>query len=141
MDKFIFLDHTADIMFDAFGFSVEEAFENAAGALFTVTCHLDRLKGSSREVKVVEQADSLEELFAFALNDLVGESDSQELFFREFKVGKLRQENDAWRLEGVATGFDFTPEAGNTHVKSVTHHGTQVVQEGGRWRARILLDI
>ena len=33
MDKIVFLDHTADVMYDAFGFTLEEAFENAAQAL------------------------------------------------------------------------------------------------------------
>ena len=141
MDKIVFLDHTADVMYDAFGFTLEEAVENAALALFSVTCHLERLSGAKKMVRIKEQADSLEEVVIFALNDLVAESDSQELFFKEFKVERLREENGAWHLEGVATGFDFTPEAGNTHVKSVTHHDTQVKEENGKWRIRILLDI
>ncbi len=141
MKNVVFLDHTADIMFEASGSTVEEAFENSALALFSVICHLDKVKGKKVEVLIKEKACTLEDLFAFALNDLVGESDANEAFFTEFKVEKIAREKGEWVLQGKAIGKTMTPEAGNTHVKSVTFHEASVEKKKGKWKARILLDI
>jgi SHS2 domain-containing protein len=141
MKNIVFLDHTADVMFEASGSTLGEAFENCALALFSVTAHLNKVKGKKVAVKICEKAQTLEELFAFALNDLVGESDAREVFFKEFKVKKIKQEKNEWVLEGTAFGCEMKPEAGNTHVKSVTFHEASVEKKKGKWKARILLDI
>ena len=141
MKDIVFLDHTADVMFEASGKTLEEAFENSALALFSVICHLEKVKGKKVEVKITEKANTLEDLFAFALNDLVGESDANEAFYTRFKVEKIAQEKGEWVLKGKATGSTMTPEAGNTHVKSVTFHEASVEKKNGKWKAKILLDI
>lgn len=141
MKNVVFLDHTADIMYEASGQTLVEAFENAALALFSIISHLDKVKGTKVEVKIEEKADKLEQLFAFALNDLVGESDAREVFFTEFRVKKIGRQGKAWVLVGRAFGAEMTREAGNTHVKSVTLHEARVIKEKNKWKARILLDI
>ena len=46
MDKFIFLEHTADVKFKAFGKSLEEVFENSALAMIN-----SQYKGKVKSVK------------------------------------------------------------------------------------------
>ena len=140
MDKYKFLDHKVDVLFEAYGFKLEEAFENAAQAMFDTICDTSKLK-EDEEVEIEEDADTLEELVVFTLGDLIAESDSRELFFKEFKVTSLKQKNGTWILKGCAKGSDMEPELGGTTVKAVTHHECSVKKEGNIWTIRVLVDI
>jgi SHS2 domain-containing protein len=42
--RFRFLEHTADVLVEAYGVNLEEAFENAAAAMTDVMTELERLK-------------------------------------------------------------------------------------------------
>ena len=44
MDKYKFFEHTADAKFQAYGKSVEEAFSNAALAMFSVITDTNKIK-------------------------------------------------------------------------------------------------
>src|SRR3989344_3599126 len=111
MDKYKFLDHKVDVLFESYGFKLEEAFENAAQAMFDTICDTSKLK-SEEKVEIEEDADTLEELIVFALGDLIAESDSREVFFKHFKVTELKQKNGEWILKGYAVGSEMVPELG-----------------------------
>ncbi len=140
MEKYKFLDHKVDVLFEAYGFKLEEAFENASQAMFDTIADVSKLH-SEEKVEIEESADSLEELVVFFLGDLIAESDSRELFFKHFKVTQLKQKNSEWILKGYAVGSDMEPELGGTTVKAVTHHECSVKKNGNIWTIRVLLDI
>ena len=77
----------------------------------------------------------------FTLGDLIAESDSRELFFKEFKVTSLKQVEGTYVLKGHAIGSEMQPELGGTTVKAVTHHECSVKKEGNIWTIRVLIDI
>lgn len=140
MDKYKFLDHKVDVLFESYGFKLEEAIANAAQAMFDTTADTSKLK-KEEKVEIEENADTLEELVVFALGDLIAESDSRELFFKEFSVTELRQVDGQWILRGEAFGSEMVPELGGTVVKAVTHHECSVKKNGNLWTIRVLLDI
>ena len=140
--KFVFFEHTADVLFEAYGKTLEECVENAAQALFTVMSKTRLLK-KNKKIAVKQKAGNLEELVVFLLDKLVGESDSREVFWKEFKVKRFKRENSGFfTIEGTAFGSGFTPKAAGTHVKAVTMHRAKVWRnEKGVWVARMVLDI
>ena len=140
MDKFVFIDHTADVKFAAYGFSFEEALSNAAAAMFSVMANVDAL-GDGEKVKIEEKAETLEELVGYTLGDILAESSSQEMFFSRFRVDSFRKEGDGYALSGTAFGEDMTPEKGKTDIKAVTMHEIAVAREGSLWKITVLLDI
>ncbi len=140
MDKYKFLDHKVDVLYEAYGFKLEEAIENAAQAMFDTITDATKLK-SGEKVEIEENADSLEDLVVFTLGDLITESDSREVFFKHFKVTELKQKNGEWVLKGYAVGSEMLPELGGTTVKAVTHHECSVKKQGNMWVIRVLLDI
>ncbi|MBI4406813.1 archease, partial [Candidatus Micrarchaeota archaeon] len=85
MEKYKFLDHKVDILYESYGFKLEEAVENAAQAMFDTITDTTKLK-SDEKVEIEENADSLEDLVVFTLGDLITESDAREVFFKKFKV-------------------------------------------------------
>ncbi len=141
MEKYRFLDHTADVLFEAFGTTYEEALENAAEALFETIAYTEKLE-ATESFEVREEAATLEELANFVLSDLLTESDASEVFFKKLKVKEFRKTEKGFQVAGVAYGEPYSEEKGNTHVKAVTHHRTVVEQTGtGYWRIQIVLDI
>jgi len=140
MDKYVFIDHTADIKFTAYGFSFEEALSNAAEAMFCVMSNADAL-GNEEKVAIEEKAETLEELAGYTLGDILAESGSQEVFFKRFQVDSFHKEGEGYVLTGTAFGEEMTPEKGKTEIKAVTMHEISVVHDGSMWEITVLLDI
>ncbi len=141
-EKFRFLEHTADVLFEAYGVSFEDALRNAAAAMFSVIADTEKL-GVKEAVQVAESAATLEELATFVLSDLLTKSQVREVFLKEFVVDSFQMTPlRGYFLKGRGFGSKMSPEAGRTDVKAVTHHGTKVSRDAkGRWVVRILLDI
>ena len=115
-----FLEHKADVLFEATGESFEDALEEAAQALFETMADVSRVKSGERVV-VEACAPNMRELAVFVLEDLLSESDANNLFFNAFKVASFEKENGEFVLKGVASGSRRRSEAGKTDVKAVTH--------------------
>jgi SHS2 domain-containing protein len=127
-----FLEHTADLMFEAYGKSYQEAFQNAAHAMFSVF-------GSAKEKERIElavSAHNLEELTVQALADVLSYSDTHEIVFSRLEVLKF----DLKKLELVFAVFGEKKQPRDT-VKAVTYHEMMVKEEKGNWTIRILLDV
>jgi len=141
MEKFVFHEHVVDVLFESFGFSFEEALENAALAMFTVIADVEKVKGDEK-IEVEEKAESLEELVAYTLSSLLSELDSREMFFSKFAVSSFKKIKEGFAVKGVAYGSPAEPELGRTFVKAVTYHEIKVEQrENGQWHIHVLLDI
>jgi SHS2 domain-containing protein len=140
MKPYKYFDHTADVLYEAYGKSFPDALENAAKALFETIADLT-LVGTSKKVSITETAVSESELAAFVLSDLVAQRDAQGLFFRSFAVTRFAETKKGFELTGVARGSPMTPKAGVLDVKAVTHHETKAFQTKGQWTIRVLLDI
>ncbi|HIH20796.1 TPA: archease [Candidatus Micrarchaeota archaeon] len=141
MEKFVFFEHTADVLFEAHGKTLEECVENCAQAMFTIMSKPRLLKKSKKAV-VKQKSGNLEELVVFLLDQLITESDTRQVFWKDFKVKSFKHPKGVFSIEGVARGSDYTLKAAGTHVKAVTMHRAKVWKdEKGEWNARIVLDI
>jgi len=140
MDKYVFIDHTADIKFTAYGFTFGEALSNAAEAMFSVMSNVDAL-GDEETVTIEEKAETLEELVGYTLGDILAESSSQEIFFKRFRIDSFHKDEQGYSITGTAFGEEMTPEKGKTDIKAVTMHEIAVTQEGNLCEITVLLDI
>jgi len=140
MKNYLFFDHTADILFEAYGPTFEKALENAAAALFETIADLKKVK-TTRSVKIREWAPNRDELVVRVLSALVAQRDAEGLFFKTFSVKKIEGKDGGFHLQGEAKGSPMTPQAGLLDVKAVTHHETKAFQKSGQWTVRVLLDI
>ena len=62
MTKYKFLDNiTSDVMFEAYGKDLKEVFENAAEAMFSVICKLDKVE-AKKEERFEVKAENVEDL-------------------------------------------------------------------------------
>lgn len=137
--KFEFLENlTSDVMFKAYGKSLEELFANAALGLFSVICQVDKIE--YKKVKVVEvEGDDLEDLMFSWLQKLIGIVDTDTLFFSRFEILTIR-EDDTY-LKARCHGEPITPEKGETVVKAVTYYEYEFKKTKEGYSIRVSLDI
>ena len=139
MERYRFLEHTADVLFEAYGSTFEAALENAAEAMFSVMSHIDKLK-EERSFKVEEHADSLENLAVFTLSSILSESEIQKILPKRFIVESLAGEDGQFILKGEVFGGKWEGRKVKREVKAVTHHLLKV-EKNGKVSIRVLLDI
>jgi SHS2 domain-containing protein len=130
-------EHEADIGIRGFGKTPEEAFTNAAAALFSVMVDIAQVEQKEfRGVNVT--ADDQEQLLVEWLNALLAVSDIERMVFSNFEV--LIEGN---RLAGTAWGehFDERKHNAQVEVKGATYHMLSVRQENGRYAAQCVVDV
>ncbi len=132
-EKYKFLEHTADALFEAYGKSFEEAVENAALAFFEQASPHSEPK-ESFEIEV--QAQTKEELVIFLLSDLLTEMDIREVSLAKLEVLSYDENEDRLKARAWGEKKQYTGD-----VKAVTHHMMELEEKGGKWRIRVLLDI
>ena len=138
MQEFRFLEHTADAFFQAFGESFEELVENAAKAMCSVICSLEKVE-AKEPVEIEAEGKNKEELIHNFLESLLLEIEMRNMVFGNFKAESL----DENRIKVVCKGekIDASKHELKTEVKAVTWHEFFVKREGNKWVAQVLVDI
>ena len=141
--RFEFFDHTADVLFRAYGATWERVFENAALATFEVLVDTSRVKRDV-EVKINLKAGSLEDLALIWLEEILFQSEVNEVMFSEFLIKSLgKNELGEWVLKAVVKGEKMNPDMHlRTEVKAVTRPDFLMTtdEEKGKF-VQVLLDI
>lgn len=151
MEKFKFLEHTADVEFEAYGKTLEQAFENAALAMFSVITEPEKVEPKIKKEFTVESEDLKSLLYDFLERFLVFQ-DSANLVFskcRVFEIKKIRQikkeklEEETYTLEAEASGEEFSEEKHESRsaVKAVTYHNMAIGRKNGIFFVHVILDI
>ncbi|MBS3112512.1 archease [Candidatus Woesearchaeota archaeon] len=134
--KYIEGEITSDVMFEAYGKTPQEVFENAAEAMFETICIKIKVK-PKRSVKVHVEGKNLKDLFYNWLQELIGLIDIEEMFFSKFNITKISETS----LDAEIYGEDITPNKGETVVKAVTYFGFDLRKEKGKYIGTATLDI
>jgi SHS2 domain-containing protein len=137
MGKYKFIDDlTSDVMYEAYGKDLREVFTNAALAMFSVICRLDKVR-EKEAVSVEVRGKDREELLINWLQHLIGLVDTDGMFFSRFEITEI----DDSHLKAKAYGEGIRPELGETVVKAVTYYGFRLEKHGKGYLARVSLDI
>ncbi len=133
-------EHEADVGIAGYGRSLEEAFENAARAMFSVMVELESVAPKER-VRIEVEAEEADILLVEWLNELLSQAHLRSMLFSDFEV---RVEGDGMlRLEGTAKGERIDPERHRlkVEVKAATYSMLEVGREGERYFARCVVDV
>ena len=138
MERYELLDHTADLGIRAFGRTVEEAFANAAFALFDQLTDLDRVEPGLDLPLRLEGADR-EDLLVRWLGELLFQSEAHGYLFKEFSISHLDQTS----LVALARGERYDPSRHllKTEIKAVTYHQVEVKENEGVFEASVIFDV
>jgi SHS2 domain-containing protein len=121
-DRYVIIDHTADIAIKTSGESLAEAFGNAAYAMFDIMADAGAIKPVG-EVKVDIEAKDLGQLLVDWLSELLYLCDVDDVLFSEFEVTI-----DGLKLNAVVRGENIDPARHGlkTDIKAVTYHMLEV---------------
>lgn len=133
-------DHTADVGLRVRGDDLDDLFRTAAEGVFDYIV-VNRADVQARESESVTlNADSLEDLLAAWLGELIFRCETRHRLYTRFDV---RVDEQANRLEAEVAGerIDRDRHVLDHEVKAVTHHGLSLKREGQGWVAEVILDI
>ena len=126
----------ADLTIEAEGSTLEEAFQNAALAMFNAITPLEGIE-EREECSIEAEGDDMGALLFNFLDELLYVNDVDLLVFSGIEV-----EIDGLRLRARCCGepFDLERHRQGIAVKAVTFHQMRIEQRGGGWSIRVVLD-
>ena len=139
---FEFLEHTADAYIATYGEDLAEAFENAALAMFETMTDTKAVEPINEKTVVAKGADKQALLYDW-LERLLVMFEVEGILFSKFRIHKIQQAKDGFRLEAKVYGEPYDPERHNQKVgvKAVTYHRMEVKEAPGKVVLKFILDI
>ena len=140
--KFEFLDHTADVLIAAHGQTLEQAFENAALAMFEVMTNTTKIDTVQEETVEVEAEDEYALLYSW-LEALLVKFEIKGMLFSKFKIDRIQDTPDGYKLQANVWGEKFNAEKHlqKVAVKAVTYHRMEIIKEHDKITLEFILDI
>ena len=131
------IDHTADVGIIAYGTDINQAFANAARALFSLITELDNVEEVlHRDIELT--APDEESLLVEWLNQLIYLFDAENIIFKRFDITRLN--NTQLKARSYGEKVDSSKHRLKTGVKAATYHMLQVDKDDG-CRVQVLFDI
>ena len=140
--KFEVLEHTADAYIRAHGCTMQEAFENAALAMFETMTDTNKVAQPHEETLEVEAEDQYALLYNW-LETLLIKFETEGMLFSRFTVSNWRESPEGFKFEAKIFGEKFDPKkhTQKVGVKAVTYHLMMVIIENDRVILEFILDI
>jgi len=135
--EFEIVDHTADVGIRAYGTSMNQAFANAAKALFSLITELDNVdEVVYRDIELV--APDQESLLVEWLNELIYIFDAENIIFKRFNITQLN--NTRLKARSYGEKVDSSKHKLKIGVKAATYHMLKVDKTNG-CQVQVLFDI
>jgi SHS2 domain-containing protein len=141
--RFEFLEHTADLYIAAYGKGLEEAFENAAYAMFESMTDLNKVQPKLKESVEIEGHDEQALLYNW-LEALLVKFEVTENLYSCFKISNIAKISSGFKLNAEIWGESFNPEKhpSKVGVKAVTYHQMEILRDAsGTVTVKFILDI
>src|SRR3989344_8037858 len=135
--KYKFIDELkSDVLFEAYGKNLKELFANAAEAMFSIICKIDKVEPKEADEYEMKGIDLRSTMWNW-LSGLIAVVDIESKFFSKFVI----EEVDAHHVRAKVYGEEIRPEIGETVVKSLTNYKFDVIKEKNGYKEIISLDI
>ena len=139
--KYRFLPHTADSMFEAYGKSLEELFENSALAVEEIMVNIKTIK-VVEEYEITLENVSEEGLLYDFLSELIFIKDTESLLFKEFEI-IIHHKNKKYELFAKCKGEYIDRERHQLldDAKAITKHDFEIKKDDYYYKTKIIVDI
>jgi len=138
LQKYQYIDHTADLGIKVFGDTLTELFENAAFGLFDNITNLEKVNPNS-EFSIEVQATDREALLVNWLSELNYLFLTRKELFNCFQVNQINDEHLTATVRGEKLNLDRHEIY--TEVKAVTYHKLYVKETDQGWEAQVIFDL
>ncbi len=136
--KYKFLEHTADVKFQAFGKTIEKAYKNSGLALKESVC--GKLKINKKIKKKIEiSGEDFESLLYNFLEEFLYLLDAENFLLS--KIEKVKIDKKIFSLTASLTGDNAANYKFTNDVKAVTYNEMFVKKLKEKWVAQVVLDV
>ena len=141
MKPYIFLPHTADAKFQAFGKTLSEAFKNAAYAMTDIITDHKKVKAKVKEAIKIKSENREALLYDFLEKFLIL-LDTKGFLLGKIKEIKIQEKDNSFILDASISG-DNHPEKYETKttVKAVTYQRMFIRKVKKRFVLQVIVDI
>lgn len=131
-----------DAVIEAYGITLEQAFENAAKGLIDTMIDLKTVR-PEKEIKFSAKGHDLYSLFFDWLDKVMLLLVADRIAVSQFSIKIKRHNNNRYSLEGTTRGepLDLDRHRYKVEIKAVTYHEMEIKQEKGMVTVRFLLDL
>ena len=138
---FKYLDHATDAIIEAYGSSLDEAFENSAKGLVNTMVDLKEI-AHDQEYEIIANGYDIKSLLYDWLEKVMLRILIDNIVLSDFKV-KISERNSNYNLKGIAKGeaLDLKKHHYKVEIKAVTYHEMEIKQTENRITTRFLLDL
>ncbi|MCU0603647.1 MAG: archease [Desulfobacterales bacterium] len=133
--RFEEIEHTADRALRIYGTSWAEFLVNAARGMNSILAAAPARTPGRRSKSVQLEAIDAESLLVAWLSELAYWAEAESLIFDRFVFHEL----DAARMKSTVTGSAV--DHLDRHVKAVTYHGLNIVQDAAGFSATVVFDV
>ncbi|MFH1182267.1 MAG: archease [Candidatus Woesearchaeota archaeon] len=128
MEKYRFLEHTADAKFQAYGETLEEAFTNAASAMFSIMTDTSKVAKKTKKAIAVD-GDDLKSLLVKFLSEFLFLLDAENFLLNSVGDVKITKTSGNYKLKAVAYGDDAANYETKGDIKAVTYSDIKVEEK------------
>ena len=140
--RFRFLEHTADAYIEAYGDTLQDAFENAALATLEVMTDSEKVEPKTEDDVEVKAHDEYALLYNWIEELLIRFETTGNLYSR-FKIRSIEETPHEMRLKAKIWGepFDEERHPSKVGVKAITYHRMEIVRKPKKVTVKFILDI
>jgi SHS2 domain-containing protein len=131
----------SDALIEAYGTTLEEAFENAAKGLTDTMIDLKTVR-PEKDIKLSAKGHDLYSLLFDWLDKVLLLLVADQIAMSQFSI-KITQHSNGYSIEGTTRGepLDLDRHGYKVEIKAVTYHQMDIRQENGTVTVRFLLDL
>ena len=135
--RFRILEHPADVGIEAYGDTLPDLFENAAGGLISIIAEPSKIQAGNPHHISLESKD-VEHLLVRWLNEILYLCDAERFLIARAEIKKMTETS----LSGFLFGepYDSIKHELRMGVKAITYHQLKV-QKTDRWTAKVFFDV
>jgi SHS2 domain-containing protein len=139
MKKYNYLEHTADIKFQAFGNSYAECFKNAAYALKN-TISEDKIKPLIIKIIKISGKDYENLLYNF-LEEFLFLIDTEDIILADIKNIRIEKNKNKLILTAVVHCGNIKEYKTITDIKAITYNDMFVKKDKNKYVCQVVLDV
>jgi len=141
MHQFKFLEHTADIKFQAYGKTLEEAFSNAAVAMFNIITDTKLIEKKITK-SITTNAPDLKSLLYNFLEELLFLIDTEFFILSSVFDLRINKVNNKYLLTAVVVGDKIDEKYPlNGDIKAITYNEMEIKEEKGNFTVQVVIDV
>jgi len=133
--KYKFLEHTGDIKFQAYGKTINEAFQNVVSAISNFLARGKRVK-SIKKKKVEVKGHDKESLLYDFIEEIIYLFDAE-----NFVVSKAKVKITENTLKAELLGDNASNYKDLDQIKAATYHDMHIKKTKSGWEVQVVLDV